>query len=124
MKRKYVLGGIAVAALILFGVMNLKKSITPYVSFDEARTAKATVQINGSLVKDSINFDTKAGLLNFSIADKSGKLMPVVYPKSPPSNLATSTSVVVIGTFKDGAFRADEMLVKCPSKYVKQKSGN
>ncbi|MDH4223841.1 MAG: cytochrome c maturation protein CcmE [candidate division Zixibacteria bacterium] len=34
-----------------------------------------------------------------------------------PANFEQATSIVVIGMYRDGIFIADQVLVKCPSKY-------
>lgn len=120
MKRKYLLGGLAVIALVLFAAINLRQSITPYVSFAQAREARAVVQVNGKLVKNTSKYDMKTGMLRFKITDGQGETLPVIYHRSPPANFEQSTGMVAIGKFENGAFHADELLVKCPSKYKKK----
>jgi cytochrome c-type biogenesis protein CcmE len=34
-----------------------------------------------------------------------------------PQGLLQSESIVIDGSYKDGAFHASDMLLKCPSKY-------
>lgn len=119
MNKKYIFGGLALVALGLFLVMNLKKSVTPYVGIEEAERAKTTVLVNGSLVKNSVKTDSKTGTLEFSITDGKGHDMQVEYPKAPPANFATAPAMVLRGKFEKGAFQATEILVKCPSKYEK-----
>jgi cytochrome c-type biogenesis protein CcmE len=34
-----------------------------------------------------------------------------------PGNFDQATSIVAIGHYKDGTFAAEQLLVKCPSKY-------
>ena len=123
MNRKVLLGGLAVIALVLFAAFNLKKSVTPYVGFAEAKQAKAVVQVNGKLVKGSNVFDTKSQTLRFTISDGKGETLDVEYPKVPPANFEDSTGMVAIGTYDGKRFKADELLVKCPSKYEKKEKG-
>jgi cytochrome c-type biogenesis protein CcmE len=120
MKRKYLLGGLAVIALGLFAAMNLRQSITPYVGFAEARRARADVQVNGKLVKGSSHYDIRSGILRFETSDAKGDVMPVEYHKSPPANFEHSTGMVIVGRFEKGVFQAKDLLVKCPSKYEKK----
>ena len=124
MNKKYILGGICLVALVLFGVMNLKKSVTPYVGFQEAKQAKTSVQVNGKLVKGSNRFDSGAGKLIFQIDDGKGDTMVVDYPKAAPANFEDSTGMVVSGQYSDGVFHASTILVKCPSKYEKKVPGS
>lgn len=123
MTRKYILGGICLVALVLFGAMNLKKSVTPYVGFEEAKQAKTSVQVNGKLVKGSNKFDSAAGKLLFLIDDGKGQTMQVDYPKAPPANFEDSTGMVVSGRYSEGVFHAETILVKCPSKYEQKAPG-
>jgi cytochrome c-type biogenesis protein CcmE len=120
MKKKYIYGFIAVAALGLFAAINMKQSITPYVGVAEARSSKATVQVTGKLVKHSTHYDLAKGVLTFEVRDDKGNTMKVNYPKAAPANFEHATGMVIIGQFSDGAFQAKELLVKCPSKYVKK----
>jgi cytochrome c-type biogenesis protein CcmE len=62
------------------------------------------------------------GDFTFDLQDGSGKLVKVVYPKPRPANFEQAISVVAIGHYDaaKGAFLADDMLVKCPSKYQEQ----
>ena len=120
MKRKYLLGGLAVVALGLFGMMNLKQSITPYVSIAEAKNAKTTVQVNAKLVKHSSKYDMKTGILSFEVKDDKGDTMAVEHPKAPPANFEHAQGMVLIGEYTDNIFHAKELLVKCPSKYEKK----
>jgi cytochrome c-type biogenesis protein CcmE len=43
--------------------------------------------------------------------------MPVFFYGVVPGNFDQATSVVLKGKTTDGVFVADQMLVKCPSKY-------
>ena len=43
--------------------------------------------------------------------------MPVTYRGVRPGNFEQATSLVAIGTYRGEAFQADQILVKCPSKY-------
>jgi cytochrome c-type biogenesis protein CcmE len=51
------------------------------------------------------------------MSDDQGEVMPVVFTGVKPGNFDEAEKVVVIGTFKEGAFHANQILVKCPSKY-------
>ena len=118
--EKYIIGGLALVALILFGVFNLKKSVTPYVGFDEAKTANTIVQVYGKLVKGSQSFDSKAGALKFTIVDKKGQTMKAEYAGAAPANFEPADGMVLFGKCEAGVFKAKQLFVKCPSKYKKK----
>jgi cytochrome c-type biogenesis protein CcmE len=55
--------------------------------------------------------------LRFGLADENGTVMPVMYEGVKPGNFEEATEIVAVGKYRDGAFHADQLLVKCPSKY-------
>ena len=118
MKPKLVFGLLLVIASIGFGVTAFKNSLTPYISFAEARRSGASSQVNGTLADPStVRYDVDQSELSFALKDDHGEVMPVVYRGVKPANFEQATSVVAIGTFTEGRFVADQLLVKCPSKY-------
>jgi cytochrome c-type biogenesis protein CcmE len=65
----------------------------------------------------------KHGTLNFIIRDNSGELN-VAYKGSKPGNLEQASHVVAVGRYHDGRFDAEQLIVKCPSKYQGTTSGS
>jgi cytochrome c-type biogenesis protein CcmE len=43
--------------------------------------------------------------------------MQVVYDGVKPGNFEEAVQIVAIGRYQDDAFHAEQLLVKCPSKY-------
>lgn len=118
MKPKVILGLLLVIASIGFGVTAFRNSLTPYISFAEARRSGASSQVNGTLADPaSVRYDVTKSELAFALKDDHGEVLPVVYHGVKPANFEQATSVVAIGTFTAGRFEADQLLVKCPSKY-------
>ena len=115
-KGYWVAAGFA-AAFVLLGLTAFQKTLTPYLSFDEARKARGTVQVMGSLDKASDHYDTTKQELSFTILDTEGKRMPVVYRGIQPGNFKDAVSIVAIGPYREGRVEAEKLLVKCPSKY-------
>ena len=66
-------------------------------------------------------YDDK-GEFTFKLQDSTGKVVQVIYPKPKPANFEKAISIVAIGHYdaSKGAFIADDMLVKCPSKYQEE----
>ncbi len=113
----YVVGGVLVVAFLAFGATSFKSSLTPYVSFAEAMDSASQVQVAGALVQKSSKYVEASQELEFTLREPSGRTLPVVYKGTKPGNFEDATQVVAIGTFQDGAFHAEQLLVKCPSKY-------
>lgn len=117
MKKGYwIAGGLAVV-FVLLGVTAFTKTLTPYLSFDEARKARGTVQVMGGLDKTSDRYDTTTQQLFFDLVDDRGARMPVTYGGVRPANFKDAISIVAIGPYRDGRIQAEKLLVKCPSKY-------
>lgn len=117
MKIRYILALVIILGFIIYGAVSLKTSLTPYVSFAEAKSSPQTVQVMGELEKSATRYDTTAGLLFFTLKDKHGELLQVSYKGVRPGNFDQATQIVAIGDYKDQVFQADQLLVKCPSKY-------
>jgi cytochrome c-type biogenesis protein CcmE len=116
MKLTYVVG---IALLLAGGIaafFSLKSQMTPYISFRQARETQSTVQVHGTMAPASARYDGKE--LVFRLKDtQSTEEMDVVYTDVKPGNFDQARDVVAIGTYKDGVFHAEKLLVKCPSKY-------
>lgn len=118
MKPRILIGSLLVLASIAFGVTAFKKSLTPYISFSEARRSGSNVQVNGVLANPAtVRYDPGRSELVFALKDEKNEVMDVVYKGVKPVNFEQATSVVAIGSYEDGRFAADQLLVKCPSKY-------
>jgi len=103
---------------IVFGAISLKKSLTPYVSFAQAKQSPETVQIIGKIVEGETYYDTLAQNLVFTLTDKnSHEQMKVIYRGVKPGNFDQAVEIVAIGNYEADAFHSDQLLVKCPSKY-------
>lgn len=117
MKKGYWVAAALALVFITLGVTAFQKTLTPYLSFDEARKAKGAVQIMGSLDKTSDRYDTTRQELRFDLLDPNGHRMPVTYRGIKPGNFKDAISIVAIGPYRDGRIEAEKLLVKCPSKY-------
>ena len=113
----YAIGAVLVVAFLAYGATSFKSNLTPYVSFAEAMRSPARVQVAGSLVPDSTRYVENEERLRFGIADEDGNTLTVLYDGVKPGNFEEATQIVAIGSFREGAFHAEQLLVKCPSKY-------
>ncbi len=118
MNLKAGLALVLLAVAIAVGVTSFKKTVTPYIGFTEARAASSgMVQVNGTLASKDYVLKADEQYLAFSLKDDKGDVMPVVYRGTIPGNFDQAVSIVAIGAYKGDHFEAEQLLVKCPSKY-------
>ncbi len=117
MNVKILVALVLLAVASAFGVSSFKKSMTPYISFAEARNSSGLVQVNGVLADKNYVLKKDEQYLSFKLRDSRGQVMDVVYHGVVPGNFDQATSIVAIGRYTDDRFKADQLLVKCPSKY-------
>jgi cytochrome c-type biogenesis protein CcmE len=113
----YVVGGVLVVAFLAYGATSFRTYLTPYVSFAEATRTSGTVQVAGALVAGSPEYLEQEQVLRFGLAETGGQTLTVVYKGVRPANFEDATQVVAVGSYREGAFHAEQLLVKCPSKY-------
>jgi cytochrome c-type biogenesis protein CcmE len=75
-------------------------------------------RVAGEIVPDSVEWSTRDMHLTFEIEDDTGKL-PISYHGPQPDMLVDAVEAVAIGKYDPAArvFEAEELLMKCPSKY-------
>ena len=117
MNVKILLALALLLAAVGIGVTSFKKSMTPYISFAEARHASGLVQVNGKLADKNYVLKRDEQYLEFKLRDSKDEIMPVVYRGVIPGNFDQAVSIVAIGRYAGDHFEAENLLVKCPSKY-------
>lgn len=113
----YAVGGVLVVAFLAFGMTSFKSNLTPYVSFEEAARTARKVQVAGGLIENSTKYLDEEEKLHFILVEDDGDTMKVLYDGIKPGNFEEATQIVAIGKYENEAFHAEQLLVKCPSKY-------
>ena len=131
MKRSYIFILAIIAAAMGIIISNLSNAST-YATFTEAQTMaengrQSAVHVVGTLQKDDqgnvtgIHASPSQMEFSFDLVDNDGRQMTVHYPKPMPTDFMSSEQVVVAGGYRhengETYFLADEILLKCPSKY-------
>lgn len=120
------IAGIGIILLaVVFGVFGFKDAFRSYTtSIDEVVGSSRSVQLAGFLGSTG-EYDAQ-GRFTFMIQDEDGKLLKVVSDDPRPANFEQAISIVAIGHYDsaDQAFMADDLLVKCPSKYQELQQNN
>lgn len=123
MRAKYIIGGVVIVVFLVWGASAFFRTTIQYVSIDEARHAQRTVQVMGKIDFDRVNYNEKASRLEFAIYDpkaddpNTADRMNVVYYGVVPGNFDQAKQVVLKGKSDGSEFVAEQMFVKCPSKY-------
>ncbi len=123
MKAKYIIGAVIIVVFLAWGASAFLKTTIQYVPLTEAAHSTRTVQVMGKIDFAKVNYNTGQNRLEFAVYDAEAKdtlaaeRMPVYYYGVVPGNFEQATSVVLKGKQTEGVFVAEQMLVKCPSKY-------
>ena len=115
-KPVHILGVVVIVAALIFGAGAFQSALTPYISIAEAKSATGLVQVSG-LVKDGKSTYDASGGFTFVLTDDKNNELPVVFKRVKPANFDQAIGVVAVGHYKGNVFEADQLLVKCPSKY-------
>ena len=127
MKKAHIIG-IIVIAIAVFIIITTAGDASSYVTFNEAKQLSENgnhkkIHVVGQLLKDSegkiTGIESSPDKLSFSfiMVDNNGENQTVYYNEPMPPDFTRSEQVVVIGSYKNDHFLADEILLKCPSKY-------
>lgn len=117
MKPRLVIGIIAIVGFTSLLMYNFGESISTYTDFESAAS------MNGAHVAGVWDSSQESGFsmekkqFIFFMKDDKGNSKKVVYPKPKPNNFEQADRLVVIGEVRGDIFYANEMLMKCPSKY-------
>jgi len=119
MKSYYIIAGAIIIAFVVLGASSFMSSMTPYVEdFAKVRaSAGETLQVPGDIVKGKVEYDRSKPALVFYLKDGKGEELKVVYRGIRPANFGQADKAVALGKYRNGVFEADELRVKCPSKY-------
>ena len=134
------------AAVVLLVVTSLKGNAQYYLTIDELVSGKVSsgtsVRVSGVVLGDSIEYDPRTLNLTFTVAhipgdndeieargglaevlhaaslDTNANRLEVVYNGVQPDLLTNEAQAIMTGRLgEDGIFYADELLLKCPSRY-------
>ncbi len=140
-------GGLIIAAIIYLIVSSMQASAQYFMTVGELEEKISTVgdrelRISGAVIGDSIQYDAKNLRLEFTIAhipgdqneitaqgglaavlhaavnDPSQPRLKVVYTGVMPDLMRDEAQAIVTGRMDaDGVFHAEELLLKCPTRY-------
>jgi len=141
-RRRFMLGGVAILVAIGFLIVNGTLSNAQYfITVDElfsrSELTGQNVRISGAVIGDTIAYDADTLTIRFTMAnipeetdnlaltlhdavtDPNATRIQVVVENQPmPDLLQNEAQAIVTGALSpDGVFHADELLLKCPTRY-------
>jgi len=117
MKLRHSIGFLIIIAFLAYSFTVFQTSLTPYVSFAQAKSSTGAVQVRGVLATEKITVTENGKTVTFSLRDEAGEEVSVIYQGAKPEGLDQATSIVAVGKYQNDQFVAEKLLIKCPSKY-------
>lgn len=120
MKKIYIIALVLIAIAVGVILTSLNSTAT-YSNFKEAESQPNKefhiVGKRDTTEKEIYNPLQTPDRFEFYLIDQLGEKRKVVLHKSKPQDFEKSEQIVVIGKMNNGVFEADDILMKCPSKY-------
>ncbi len=120
---KFVIGGVVVVVVIgILIATSFSGSTSDYLTVAEVKALgpeqTRNSRVAGEIVPDSVEWNTRELHLTFEIQDETGQLA-ISYHGPQPDMLVDAVEAVAIGKYEPAGqvFEAEELLMKCPSKY-------
>ncbi len=120
MKLRSIILLLLIAGVIGVIISQSMDSLSQYTDFAEAKASGKEVHVVGKWVKrDQYSYDPNQDLFQFYMEDSTGITQLVHYRDPKPVNFESAEKVVVIGQYEQekDVFKANKILMKCPSKY-------
>ena len=117
MKPKLIFGIVAIVGFTSLLMYNFGNSISTYVNFEQASGMQGAHVVGTWDDSKDYGFSMETKQFSFYMRDESGNVRRVIYPKPKPNNFEQADRLVVIGEMQNDVFYANDMLMKCPSKY-------
>jgi cytochrome c-type biogenesis protein CcmE len=120
MKRGHLIALVVIALLVGALLVTIQDAST-YATFELAqRKAPEQVTVVGQLdLEKPITFNAQTSMLRFTAVDKDGERCVVYFNQPKPTDFERAEEVTLTGMSSgDTAFFAQDILMKCPSKYA------
>lgn len=131
-KKKFLIGGaIIVAAIALLSARAFAGSNVGYYNVGQLlekgpSVYGVTVNVEGIVATNSVQRQAQGSVMTFTLASAEGGsgTLNVVYNGVVPSAFTEGGQLLCQGQLgQDGVFHANDLLTKCPSRYVAAPSG-
>ena len=121
MKPVYIIG-IVIIALAIGTILTTLSSSSTYADFNEADAHPSSeFHVVGKFIKDKpffYNPEVNPNQFEFYMIDNKAVSKKIILHKPKPQDFERSEQIVIIGKSSNGGvFEANDILMKCPSKY-------
>lgn len=123
---KFIVGGVMLLVLAVLIVQATISTGAYYLTVDEVLQKGPTivgerVRVSGMVVDGSEDWNPQEITLKFAIHDEGSAPLPIVFKGPRPDNFQRAAEAIIEGELgADGAFHADNLLLKCPSRYEEE----
>ncbi len=126
LKPQFLVAGLLLVCVIIsLMVYGLTTATAYWLTVDEVQQRGSALvsqrlRVNGVVVDGSEDWNPAEVTLRFKIQDEENpnQQLEVVFYDSRPDNFQRAASVIATGELlPDGVFEADDLLLKCPSRY-------
>lgn len=118
MKPRAIVGLLMLVAFTVMLFTTFADQVGEYQNFSDAEASGKRVHVVGEWVKDSpISYDAGSNIFSFQMRDETGVAREVHYLNPKPANFEEAERLVIEGRVDGEIFVAENILVKCPSKY-------
>ena len=115
-----------IGALIYFAFIAFKSATVYYYTVGELNEKRQelegeTIRVSGKLIPDSYKREITSTMVRFTLTDTdTGESLPAIYNGVLPDLFFNEHSEIILeGDHRsDGVFHGQNVIVKCPSKYV------
>lgn len=128
--KKIQIFGLIIVAIAIGIIISTAGDASTYVNFSKAQEMAVngddeSIHVVGTLKKNTagqiLEMDYRPEIdpnyFSFTLIDNNNVAQKVVYKSTKPQDFDKSEQVVVVGKMQNGAFAAEKILMKCPSKY-------
>jgi cytochrome c-type biogenesis protein CcmE len=125
--KLFIALGLVTLAIGYLVFSSVSTSSAYYMTVAELKAAGPAVEnkkvrVAGTVIGDSITWDARALTLSFELSDPGGRV-PVSYKGARPDMFRDGAEAVVEGRYAQQKLQANNLLLKCPSKYEAKAPG-
>lgn len=121
---KFIVGAVLIFGAIAYLIVSaMGNAGAYYMTVSELTTQNAeylgkNVRVSGIVIDETVDYNASELILQFNIADETGKQLPVYFHGPRPDNFSRAAEAIVEGEYgDDGVLYAKSLLLKCPSRY-------